>query len=146
MLAPSHDSNLVRNPSHICHFRRQPTNHAISLSVHLGRIWLFLMLAIALVLCSSGIHAQQLKHDGKRKITGELKLVYPPLARKLHLTGKVRVIAVVAAEGHVSDTQVIGGSPVLVQAAVTAVSKSKWQPNAQETKEIIEISFQPESE
>jgi hypothetical protein len=37
----------------------------------------------------------------------------------------------------------MGGSPVLVKAAVDAIEKWKWAPAPQETKELIELTFQP---
>ncbi len=90
--------------------------------------------------------AQQVKLAGKRKTLGQIKAVYPPIARKMNLTGTVKVVAIVAPDGTVTRTQVIGGSPVLVQAAADAIARSKWQVGPQETKELIEIKFEPETE
>jgi len=41
---------------------------------------------------------------------------------------------------------VVGGSPALVQSAVDAVAKSKWQVGPEETKELIEVRFEPKAE
>jgi outer membrane biosynthesis protein TonB len=90
--------------------------------------------------------AQQVKVAGKRKILNQVKAVYPPLARKMNLTGIVKLVAIVAPDGSVDRTEVLGGSPVLVQSAVDAIAKSKWQVGPQETKELIEVKFEPEAE
>ena len=87
-----------------------------------------------------------MKVAGTRKVLIQVKPAYPPLARKGNLTGIVKLVATVAPEGSVVRTSVIGGNPVLVQAAIDAVSKSRWQVAPEETKETIEIKFEPPSE
>lgn len=64
----------------------------------------------------------------------------------MRLTGTVRLVVTVAADGKVTRTEVSGGNPVLAQSAVDAVNKSKWQPGTEETKEIVEVKFQPETD
>ena len=61
----------------------------------------------------------------------------------MRITGTVKVEALVATNGKVKATQVVGGSPVLVKAAVEAIEKWKWDPATQETKELIELNFHP---
>jgi outer membrane biosynthesis protein TonB len=107
---------------------------------------LALLLAVGQVLSLPPSFAQQVKLAGKRKVVTQVKAVYPPLARKMNLTGIVRVVAIVAPDGTVVRTEVLGGSPVLVQSAVDAIAKSKWQLGPQESKEVIEIKFEPEAE
>jgi hypothetical protein len=43
----------------------------------------------------------------------------------------------------VKSTRVIGGNPVLVQAAANAVSKWKFEVSQGETVEIIQLTFRP---
>ena len=87
-------------------------------------------------------HAQE-QPETTRKIVTRVLPVYPELANKMQIRGTVRVEAVVAPNGKVKFTQVIGGSPVLVKAAVDAIEKWKWGPAPQETKEVIELNFHP---
>jgi TonB family protein len=87
-------------------------------------------------------HAQE-QPETTRKIVTRVLPVYPELANKMQIRGTVRVEAVVAPNGKVKFTQVIGGSPVLVKAAVDAIEKWKWGPAPQETKELIELNFHP---
>ena len=78
---------------------------------------------------------------GERKVVSRQAPVYPELARKLHLGGVVKIEVVVGLDGKMKSTHVLGGSPVLVQAAVDAVSKWRWAPNSEETKELVEFNF-----
>ena len=60
----------------------------------------------------------------------------------MNLSGTVRVIAVVGADGDVKAVEPVGGSPVLLRAAEDAVSKWKFAPGT-ETKEPVELHFNP---
>ena len=69
--------------------------------------------------------------------------VYPELARKMRITGTVKVEVIVAPSGKLKSTQVIGGNPLLVKAAVEAIEQWKWGAAPQETKELIVLNFHP---
>ena len=69
---------------------------------------------------------------------------YPSLARTLKLKGVVKVEALVASDGTVRSLEVKGGNPVLVQAAESGVRKWKWEPASKDTKEPIEVKFDPQ--
>ena len=77
----------------------------------------------------------------KRKLKTKVLPDYPPIARQLSLQGKVKIETTVAADGHVTNTKVVGGNPVLASAAVDAVKKWRFEPGAKETTEIIEVDF-----
>ncbi len=68
---------------------------------------------------------------------------YPELARKLNIRGTVRVQLLIAPDGHVKNTKVLGGSPVLVQAVVDAVRKWKYEPADAESTQIVKFEFDP---
>lgn len=53
---------------------------------------------------------------------------YPATARAIHLTGTVRLRAVIAADGSVRQVDVISGNPLLVQPAVAAVREWRYRP------------------
>ena len=67
--------------------------------------------------------------------------VYPELARRLSLGGKVKVEAVVAPDGHVKSARAVGGHPVLVQSCVDAMKEWKFEPTPEETTQVIEFEF-----
>jgi TonB family protein len=77
----------------------------------------------------------------KRKVKTKVVPEYPEIARQLHLEGKVKVEVFISADGRVTDTKVIGGHPVLSQAAVEALKKWRFEPAPKETTEIIEMNF-----
>jgi protein TonB len=79
--------------------------------------------------------------SGKRKVRTRVTPEYPPLAKQMNMTGKVKLEATVAADGHVVSTRVVGGSPVLVASAIEALKKWHFEPAAKETTEIVEFEF-----
>jgi TonB family protein len=78
-----------------------------------------------------------------RRIISKVAPDYPELAKRMHLQGSVKLEVGVKADGVVKSTRVIGGNPVLVQAAADAVSKWKFEVSQGETVEIIQLTFQP---
>jgi TonB family protein len=59
------------------------------------------------------------------------------------LTGTVRVEAIISPDGSVKTVEVKGGHPVLVQAAVNAVRRWKWEPASHESRQLVEVKFDP---
>lgn len=108
-------------------------------------------IAAAIVTLSLGtgviFHASSLAQEqpeGTRKVLTRVLPVYPEVARKMQLRGTVKLEVVVAPNGKVKSTQVIGGSPVLVRAGTDAIEKWRWAVAPQDTKELIELNFHPE--
>jgi len=54
--------------------------------------------------------------------------IYPPLAEQMHVSGKVTLRCVIARDGSVKEIQVMKGRPLLIQAAIDAVSQWKYEP------------------
>lgn len=79
--------------------------------------------------------------ESKRKVRVKVAPDYPPLARQMNVTGKVKIAATIAADGHVSGTKVVGGSPLLVNASLDALKKWRFEPAPKETTEVIEFEF-----
>ena len=88
--------------------------------------------------------AQQEQTEAKRRVATRVVPIYPELARKMRIMGSVRIEAIVSPDGSPKAIRVIGGHPLLAQAATDAIHKWKWTPAGQETTEIIEIKFNPE--
>jgi len=84
--------------------------------------------------------------EGRRKGVNRVIPTYPSLARAMKLVGSVRVEAVVAPDGIVRKVEIKGGHPVLAQAAQDAVQKWKWAPASTESRELIEVKFNPKSD
>jgi TonB family protein len=66
----------------------------------------------------------ELKKAAVTKVTPEV----PPLARQLHLNGRVEVEVTVAPDGSVERTQARSGNPVLTASAASALRKWKFTP------------------
>jgi TonB family protein len=79
--------------------------------------------------------------SAKRKVKTKVFPDYPPLARQMKVTGKVKIETTIAADGHVTNTKVVGGSPLLVSAALDAVKKWRFEPAGKESVETIEFEF-----
>lgn len=103
------------------------------------------VIAIALVALTTGLGTAQntasTAHT-ERKIITRVVPVYPELARRMHIHGAVRVETIVRANGNVKSTHVLGGNPVLVDAAVDAISKWKFEPGQGDTTEIVQLTFE----
>jgi TonB family protein len=78
-----------------------------------------------------------------RKVLTKVLPNYPELARRMHLQGSVKMEAVVRPDGVVKSTRVIGGNPVLIQAAADALIKWRFEVLQDETTEIVLLTFQP---
>lgn len=103
-----------------------------------GRILRSALLATALCLSAANLQAQ----EGRRVISNPVP-VYPETAKRLHLAGVVKVQIVIAPDGHVKETNVIGGHPLLVNAVEEALRNWKYAPAGSETTKQLEFSFRP---
>ena len=94
----------------------------------------------ALALSPASLRAQQ---EAKRKIKSQVEAVYPELARKYNLTGRVRLSVVVSKEGKVKSCKVLGGNAVLANSAQEALKEWKFVPGTEDTTETVEFEFKP---
>jgi protein TonB len=62
------------------------------------------------------------------KLVNAPKPEYPTLAKVARVQGTVRLEAIIGTDGRVQDLQVISGHPMLVKAAMEAVSQWRYQP------------------
>jgi len=97
-------------------------------------------LVLAVVIGASSGSAQE---DLDRKVKSKVSPSYPEIARKMGLAGTVKLQVVVAANGNVKDTKVIGGHPILVTAAVDAVKKWRFETAGGESTGTVEFRFDP---
>jgi len=88
--------------------------------------------------------AQTADTTSERKVTLRVAPACPELARRMHIQGVVKLDVVVKANGTVKSTRVIGGNPVLVQAATDAVNKWKFESGPSETTELVQLTFVPQ--
>ncbi|HEX4073795.1 MAG TPA: energy transducer TonB [Candidatus Acidoferrales bacterium] len=77
----------------------------------------------------------------KRKVQHDVTPVYPQLARQMHVMGKVRLETTIAADGHVLGVKALGGSPLLINAAVDAMKQWRFEPGPRDTTEAFVFDF-----
>ncbi len=78
-----------------------------------------------------------------RRAKTRVQPTYPELARKMNLTGTVKVQVVVSPSGTVRQAKVIGGHPVLANAALDAAKKWRFEPAAMESTGVVDFKFEP---
>jgi TonB family protein len=80
---------------------------------------------------------------GERKVITRIEPDYPDTLKRLYIGGVVRIEAVVAPDGTVESTQLVGGNPILGQTAMRAIKQWKYaQANIKE-KLIVKLEFDP---
>jgi TonB family protein len=82
-----------------------------------------------------------MRADGNRKIVNGPKPQYSGLAKKLKLSGTVKIEVMITPGGQVKETKALGGHPLLVESAVEAVREWKFEPGSSATTEILEFKF-----
>lgn len=75
------------------------------------------------------------------KVINRVRVVYPPLARQAHITGVVRLEAIIARDGSIQNLRVIQGHPILVQAAVDAVRRWRYEPTLLNNEPVEVVTF-----
>lgn len=103
--------------------------------------WLGLLLVMLLAGPLVSETAQTATPETTRKVITRVSPEYPELARRLKIKGIARVQATVAADGRVLKVKELGGNPVLVDAAVRALKKWKYEAAARETLEDVKFEF-----
>jgi TonB family protein len=78
-----------------------------------------------------------------RKVVKRIEPDYPDTLKRLYIGGIVRVEVTVAANGSVVNTKLVGGSPILGQAAMKAIHQWKFVPAAAEQTVTVKIDFDP---
>jgi TonB family protein len=105
------------------------------------------VLIVALVLSPGffmGTSTAQAQEHAGRKVLSKITPVYPELARRMHVSGAVKLEVVIRADGNVRSTKALGGNPVLILAATDAVRRWKFEAASEETTEVVQLSFEPQ--
>ena len=103
-----------------------------------GRILGVALLAMALSLGAANSQAQ----DSRKALSNPVP-AYPDVARRMHLSGVVKVQVVIGADGRIKEKNFIGGHPVLVNAVEETLKNWKYAPASGETTTQLEFNFHP---
>ena len=91
-----------------------------------------------LALCVASAFAADSVH---RAIVTRVPPVYPELARRMHVGGKVMLLVTVQANGTVTATKVESGHPLLAGAAEDAVRHWRFAPTSDASESEVEVNF-----
>ena len=78
-----------------------------------------------------------------RRAKNKVQPTYPELAKKMQISGTVKIEVVVSPNGTVKEARVVGGHPVLANAALDAAKKWRFDPAASESTGVIDFKFEP---
>src|SRR5438270_12582170 len=95
-----------------------------------------MVLALGISFCTP----TQADDDG-RKVKTRVAPTYPELAKRMNVTGIVKLSVTVLPNGIVKSAKVIGGHPLLVDPAMDAVKKWKYEPANDERNVVVEFKF-----
>lgn len=78
-----------------------------------------------------------------RAIKQRVAPIYPELAKRMKVSGVVKIAATVSPDGTVSATKVVSGNHMLSGAAEDAVHKWKFVPADSESTIEVDVNFAP---
>ena len=108
----------------------------------LAAVLVALTLAVTLGPSHLGAQASQ-SEEILRRAKSKVQPMYPELARKMNISGTVKIEIVVLPNGTVKDAHIVGGHPVLATAALDAAKKWRFEPAPAESTGVIDFKFEP---
>jgi TonB family protein len=100
--------------------------------------WLLLALAATFI---GSLAVSAPAEEESRHVKSKVSPAYPELAKRMNVTGVVKLQVIVAPNGIVKSAKAIGGHPLLVDPAIEAVKKWKYEPASEETTNVVEFRF-----
>jgi TonB family protein len=97
--------------------------------------------ALSSMLGTWALAQQSSSEEGKRKVKTKVAPAYPELAKRMNVTGRVKIEVIITPDGRVKSTRALGGHPLLVQSCVEAVKEWKFVPAPEETTQVVEFDF-----
>jgi TonB family protein len=92
-------------------------------------------LALAFVFVFSGRAAEE------RAVKSRVAPVYPEIAKRMRISGVVKLEVTVDADGKVTDVKPVSGNGMLSQAAQDAVRKWRFAPGPEQTIVNVDLNF-----
>jgi TonB family protein len=94
--------------------------------------------AMALMLTAVNLPAQS-----GRKVLSNPEPPYPEVARRLRLSGVVKVQVTIAPDGKIKEAKINGGHPIFVNSVEQTLKEWKYAPASTETSAQLEFTFHP---
>ena len=73
-------------------------------------------------------HPPRVSHMMEGNLIRRVQPDYPPIARSARIQGQVVLAAIISKEGRIENLRVLAGHPMLVRAALEAVSQWRYRP------------------
>src|ERR1700732_1563791 len=102
---------------------------------------LFRRTALCFLLLSLALGGVVWGQDLKRRVLARAAPSYPELAKRMHLSGKVRLELVITPGGSVKSAKLVGGNPVFEKSAIEAAKHWRFETAEKETKAVILLEF-----
>jgi TonB family protein len=97
---------------------------------------------LALTLGATGTSfAASLPDAGQRKQVSNRAPEYPDLARKMNISGTVRMEVAIAPDGSVTSVKALGGNPVLIESALKAARQWTYERSSQASTLVVAVKF-----
>jgi TonB family protein len=98
-------------------------------------------LVMSVLLSPSPARAQSYDQSpSERKVITRVEPEYPDALKRLYIGGVVRVEVLVAPNGVVKSTKLLGGSPILGQSSMKALKQWRYAPAA--AGEVLTVKFE----
>jgi TonB family protein len=109
-----------------------------------GMLMAFLLLMMSTLVCGAPLAAQTRgENSSDRKLITRVEPDYPDALKRLYIGGVVRLEVLVAPNGVVKSTKLLGGSPILGQSTMKAVKQWRYAPAASEETLTVKLEFDP---
>jgi TonB family protein len=107
------------------------------------KVWLAGLL-ICLFACAVNVPLfSQTEEAAGRKVITRVEPKYPPTLERMSIGGVVRLQVDISANGTVEGAQLLGGNPILGQAAIVAVKQWKYTLANHKTQQVERLEFDP---
>jgi TonB family protein len=104
--------------------------------LHLMTAWKKTLFVVALGICAFTASGEE-----ARKRLSSSQPIYPELARRMGLSGAVKIELTVGADGEIKKSKVLGGHPLLAEAALAALRDWKYERGTSECTIEVEFKF-----
>lgn|SRR5579863_2872296 len=81
--------------------------------------------------------------NAERKLLTRVEPEYPDTLQRLQIGGIVRLALTISPKGSVEAVQLLGGNPILADAAIKAVKQWVYSPDSSRTTTEVSVPFEP---
>jgi len=103
-------------------------------------IRIFVAAVLAVSLTSAAFSQNIASSTDTRKLVRKVAPAYPDLAKRMGVSGSVKLELTVSPSGKVTDVKILGGHPVLASSAQQSVHGWQYEPGPQTTEQVT-INF-----